>query len=320
MSIQDFRDQFAQAAGIATEAEEAPAEEAETAEEIQQEEVVEQNVTEGETNELVVEETPALLAGKYESPAQLEAAYLEAQKKIGEQGNELGSLRQLSSEVEALREQLAPAPQLSYDPGSVDEYIAENPQQIPALAQQALEANDGYLYPRAMAAWSELDPVGAMDFHARAVSRAEMAQLRAEMAPALQGMQQAQVRNEFADAFEAKTREHPDFAQVMNAVTPETIAGFPPEVIAALQTGDAESKSRVLETLYRWTKSEQAGNVTEAATQVALQTQQDGRTARQEAAVATTSTSQAREVTTGIDAFREQFQASDAFRKAAGLA
>jgi hypothetical protein len=157
-----------------------------------------------------------------------------------------------------------------------------------------------------------------MDFHARAVSDANMAQLRAELAPLQQQLGQTQSANQFASAFEAQAALHEDFAQVMNAITAETIAGFPKTVIAALQQGDQASKQEVLETLYRWTKAEQAGNLTQAATAVARQTQEESRAARSEAAVATSSGSQDRERKTGVDAFRQAFRESDAFRKAAG--
>jgi hypothetical protein len=322
LSVDEFRAQFAQAAGI--ESEEAPVEtETAAVEEATTEEQPEAEAPEDVVEEVAAEDAPeekTLLAGKYETTEQLEKAYAEAQRKLGEQGSELGDLRSLRDEFAQLREEIVKPDAPSYDPGSIDEYLVDNPQEIPALAQQAIDAGDGHLYQRALAAWTDLDAVGAMDFHARKVSEANMAQLREEMKPALKQVEKVATANQFAAAYETASAKHDDFHQVMNAITDETIAGFPKTVLSALQTGDQASKQEVLETLYRWTKAEQAGNLTQAATAAARQTQQDSRTARTEAAVATTSTSQAREPKTGTDAFHEQFQASDAFRKAAGLA
>ena len=312
MSVDEFRQQFAEAAGSNEQPDEetTPVEQTDTVAEPEQ-------PTEPAAEE---ESGEPLLAGKYKTVEELEKAYLEEQQLLGRQGEELGNLRQLSEQMGELAGRIPePQPDRGYDPGSLDDYLALNPHQIPQLAQRALETNDQTLYPKAMAAWSEIDPMGALDFHARAVSRAEMAQLRAEMAPALQGMQQVQVRNDFEAAYETKAAQHDDFAQVMSAITDENIADFPKEVLAVLQTGDQASKEQVLETLYRWTKAEQAGNLTVAAGEAARQAQQDSRQARADARVATPSGSQSREPATGVDLWREQFQNSDAFRKAAGL-
>lgn len=317
MSVDEFRAQFAEAAGI--ESEEAPVEETETAAvEPPAETVEEQPEAEAPAEEVAADEK-TLLAGKYETTEALEKAYAELQLTLGKQGAELGDLRALRDEFTQLREEITKPEAPSYDPGSIDDYLLENPQQIPELAQQAIDNGDGHLYQRALAAWSDLDSVGAMDFHARKVSEANMAQLREEMKPALAQVERVSTNNQFAAAYEQAASNHDDFHQVMNAITDETIAGFPKTVLGALQTGDQASKQEVLETLYRWTKAEQAGNLTQAASAAAQQTKEDSRAARTEAAVATTTTSATREAVSGTDAWREELRNSDAFRKAAGL-
>lgn len=317
-TVEEFRAQFPQVPEP-----DAPAE-AETAEETAVEEdapVVEEGRQRDEQGRFVAaeeEETP-LLAGKYKTPEELERAYVEAQSVIGRQSDEVKAARELKQEFETLREQLTSPAAPQYDPGSLEAFFEANPQQIPAVAQQAIDTGDGFLYQKALAAWGELDQVGAMDFHARAVSDAKIAELREEFKPALQGVQRINTTNEFAAAYEAAAKSHDDFSAVLGSITQETLNGFPPEVLGALQTGDQTSKERVLETLYRWAKAEQAGNLSETATAVARQEQENSRAARQEATVASTTGSQDREPKSGIDAYREQFQASDAFRKAAGL-
>jgi hypothetical protein len=334
LSVDEFRAQFAEAAGLDDATPDAPVETTDTAEEPETETVVEDDApVEVEAvvdEEAEAEETPdddiAAYLAKYggDTDAALRAA-VEAQKVIGRQGAEVGELRKVAEQVGELRamvEAQQPEPQrgMNYDISQVEEWMNENPQHIPQLAQQAIDSSDDILYRRAMSAWSEHDAVGAMDFHARKVSEANMAQLREEMAPALQQVERTQTGNQFVVAYEAAASKHDDFSQVMNSITPENIAGFPKTVLAALQSGDQASKQEVLETLYRWTKAEQAGNITQAATTAARKQQQDSRTARTDAAVASASTSQSREPTTNVDAFHEAFQASDAFRKAAGLA
>lgn len=267
------------------------------------------------------EETEQLLAGKYKDVGALEAAYLEAQAALGRQGSELGQLRKLEQEMQSLRESLPAQPQqAAYDSGSLDEYLAQNPQQIPAFAEQAIATGDGYAYQRALAAWGEYDSVGAMDFHARKVSEANMSQLREELAPVVAGVQRQQTTNEMALAYETMAQNHTDFNTVMNGVSQATLDGFPPEVLQALQTGDQASKERVLETLYRWTKAEQAGTLTEAATAAVAQAAQDSRAAKQDATVATQAGSLDREPATlsPVDAYRQSFRDSEAFRRATG--
>lgn len=265
------------------------------------------------------EAEPVLLAGKYKDTAELEKAYEAAQTLIGRQGNELAEARALRSEFEQLREQLKPEPRPSYDPDSIDEYLAANPQNIPALAQQALETSDNYLYQRTLEAWGELDRVGAMDFHANAVADAKIAELEKRLTPQLEASRQVATSNEFQAAFDNRAQHHPDFAAVLDTLTQETLDGFPKQILATLQSGDQESKEQVLETLYRWQKAEQAGTLQQAVATATQQAQQDALTARQEAAVASTTGSQDRVPVTGIDSWREQFQNSDAFKKAAGL-
>ena len=261
----------------------------------------------------------ALLAGKYKSVEELERAYADMQEVLGRQGSELNALRDVQQEMGLLREQLTQPARPSFNSDEMSSYLLENPQQIPAAAQQGLDTGNWDLYRSAISAWNDVDPLGAYDFHARVVSAADVNALRAEMAPFLENVQRTSVQHDFESAFETKSREHPDFAQVINAITDETIQGFPPETLAALQTGDQASKERVLETLYRWVKAEQAGTLTEAAQSAVRQSVEESRQERQQAVVASAGTSTSREPVTGIDAYRQAFVESDAYKKAAGL-
>lgn len=264
------------------------------------------------------EETPALLAGKYKTADELEKAHLELQSLLGRQGNELAEARALREQFDALRADLKPADRPTYDPGSLDEQFASNPTIIPAYAQKALDAGDDLLYGKAITAWQEHDPFGAAAFHANALAEQKINELRQEFAPTLKQAQQTASTSEFQSAFEARAALHEDFAAVLDSITPEIMNGFPKEVLGVLQSGDQASKEQVLETLYRWTKAEQAGTLTQAAANAASQVAQDALTARQEAAVASTTGSQDRQPVAPVT-FNEHFQNSDAFKKAAGL-
>ncbi len=295
---------------------EAPAPEAETAET-----VVEEPPVDPPVEEPPAEPEPPLLAGKYKTVEELERAYTEAQTAIGRQGNELSELRTLKTEFQALRDQLT-QPASQYDAGTIQEFLDTNPAQIPAVAQQALNTGDTLTYQAAMRAWGEHDSVGAMDFHARQVTANAVNELRAEMAPVRETTERNQTAQEFANAYQSKQAEHPDFDAVMNSVTEQQIAGFPKTVIQALGSGDQEVKAEVLETLYRWTKAEQAGTLTQAAAETVATQAAEAAAQRLDATVASTTASSDRVqvVKTPQDAFHEAFENSPAFRKAAGLA
>src|SRR4051812_18493311 len=75
-------------------------------------------------------ETPAeteqrLLAGKYKSPEDLERAYQEAERRLGEQGNELGQYRAYLEQMQAAQQQQAQQAQA----GQIDwaTLLEENP-------------------------------------------------------------------------------------------------------------------------------------------------------------------------------------------------
>jgi hypothetical protein len=320
-AVEDFRSAFAEAAGI--EAPEAPPPAGDTAEQTTTEppEAAEAEAAEETTPEettTAAEET-ALLAGKYKDQAALEAGYKELERSFRERDAELGELRKLREDFATLREEIAPGrQQATVDQAALDEYLVENPHQIPAVVQAALDSGDGVSYHKGLAAWQELDPIGAMDFHARAVAAAHVEELRQEQEQT--ATSQAETAGQLEAAYAAAKTRHPDFDAVINSISQDTLNGFPAVVLDTLKTGDQASKEQVLETLYRWTKAEQAGAIQETAAQVAADTQADSQAARQAAAVATTTATGERGPVSGVDAFREQFRSSDAFKRAAGEA
>lgn len=283
---------------------EAPVEETETAEESPEEQVE-------------AEETEALLAGKYKDVGELERAYNEMQEVLGRQGTELGQLRELKTEFEGLRSDFQQAQEPQFDPSSLEGFLIENPNQIPDVAKLAMQRNDPIAYQTAMKAWQDVDSLGASDFHSRALVEAAKAELRQELQPVVSGVQRQQTQSDFQTAYEAGAGKHEDFAQVLNSISEDTLRGFPPEALAALQTGDMQSKERVLELLYRYTKADQIGTVSEAAKNATAEAQLAARQDKAAATVASQTGSLDREQEpppTWKDAFRD----SDAFKRASG--
>src|SRR4030095_190841 len=134
-----------------------------------------------------------------------------------------------------------------------------------------------------MAAWAQYDNLGAMDFHARQVSAREGDALRQEFAPVRETTVRNEIAQEFADAYSEKKQQHPDFDLVMNSLTDEEIDRFPKPILAALERGDKQTKLEVLETLYRWTKAEQAGTLSHAAANAHAQKAADAAATRRDA-------------------------------------
>lgn len=259
-------------------------------------------------------EPEPLLAGKYKNVDELERAYEAAQQMLGRQGNELGQLR---DEFTQLREQITtPAPQ-TYDPVQVDDFLAENPHQIPQLAEQAIQTGDQVMYNRAINAWRELDPMGATDFHTRKLIEAERLQMQQQLAPVQAQQEAVQNAQQFQAAYESKIASNPDFSDVLSNITEQQLNSVSKTILSVIQTGDPQAKVDALETLYWKMKSEQAGNLSATVADVTAQAQQAAQQARQDAVVASTTASSDRteRVLSPTEKFYEAFENSAAFKK-----
>ena len=184
-----------------------------------------------------------LLAGKFQSPQELEQAYLEAQKLIGKQGNELGDLRQ------AVREEIQQAFPPQQQPQQVpltdqvvsafDDLIAENPGQA---AQWALQSNQPMLYERAMENWYVENPKDATRFEMSLQRQQEAA--RAEFAAQASQAEQAQ----FLSAWDSFKQQHPDldqYGQVMMQIANEA-----PAIAKSFETMTPAERAQWIPVLY----------------------------------------------------------------------
>ena len=232
--------------------------------------------------EAVEEQTPAeeavekLFAGKYKSPEELEAAYLEAQSALGRQGQEVGELRAafdtLSAEVAASKPQLAPVT-------ITQDLIDTNPAQATLLAYE--QRNEQALQI-AFDAWKDEDPFTAgswlaekRDEQREQALRQELDAVRSEMQTLSKPQQEAEERKQWSDAFAIVSKDHPDFVQNAARILEEVAPKYP-ALTGTLATGSAEAKAEILAALYSLDRN---GNPAE----IAAQLQQEAEAAAQEA-------------------------------------
>jgi len=177
-------------------------------------------------------------------------AAVQAQRKLGEMGNELGQKRQENSEYERIISELADLKQQINQPTApqvpdqqtvdwLDEQIALNPAAAPQYAAQALQANQPLLYQRIMRQWFDHDPYAATEFSN---------QIRFEQVK--QELQQQAPRDENVQMQAALTQvlsEHPEFDQYAGDLE-ATISRYP--AAAAGLRGTQEEKKQAIETLF----------------------------------------------------------------------
>lgn len=182
-------------------------------------------------------------AEKFQSPEQLWEAYQHAQRKIGEQGNELGKLRQAVREElqQVLPQQPAPAslPLTDDVVSAFDDLVDANPAQAAAWA---LQTNQPMLYERAMDTWYETAPKDASRFE-RSVERQ-----REYQAAQIQAQQEKQMQDHFLQTWVSFAQQHPDLPQYGPMML--QIANEQPLLQQAFQFGTPEQRAQVIPLLY----------------------------------------------------------------------
>lgn len=233
-----------------------------------------------------------MIAGKFKSQEDLLKAYEEAQKKLGEQGNELGELRKLreefnefASSFEDEDEEMSPHELAAYS-----DQIQDNPAQV---AVWALQNGHDLLYDSAV---RQLYDIGDF-FTANRLEQARMmaatqAMMKQSIEPLQAPVQRMTQNQEFNEAWKSVSARVPDLAKFADAIMDASQNA--PEVVGALRQGDMASKERVIENLYYLAKGMQAETFTEAAKEVARQTAEDNERAKVDATVASASSSPTR--------------------------
>lgn len=232
--------------------EETPAEEVEP--EVTEAVVETETVEEVEEPEVEAPETPS-----YPEPVQkylekyqgdiakaLEAA-AHAASKIGEQGQELGELRQL---VEQLANRPEPrAPQTPFIPEQVQNAILENPGSV---AQWALQNENPTVYEAAVREWYDQEPMAASRFEMQNAIQGVASTLAEQIAPEIKTVRETQQSRQVADAHASLARRYPDFNEVLGSASADEVAGIDRNLLESAMQQNPES---ALEYVYRWVAS-----------------------------------------------------------------
>lgn len=189
-------------------------------------------------------------------------AAVEADRMIGRQGQQMGELqKQLRELQESLSQPPEPqAPQITQETVDWfdDQIASRGPQAAAVWALQNDPAGpDGVFYGRAMEAWFDESPREAAAFQTRVeVVRATHA-LQAQQLP----LYEQAAKQEFAAAWRSLQAEIPDLADPAIAESMLKAAEEAPEVLSGLQSGDPDDRKRVIRTLYRLAKFEEANRL-----------------------------------------------------------
>jgi len=215
---------------------------------------------------------------------------IEAQKMVGRQGSELGELRKVQQDLEALKTTLLqrqnePAPQPQILP-NYRELIDEDPR---TAAVTAYENQHWDAMGAALAAWKEEDPVEARLFAMQVKNEAEMAQQRYEFEERLaQAQPQVNTEQEFVQAMSGLVARYPDLEATLPAI--DAVSKERPLLRQVLESGSPSDRVAALEDLYLIAKSRTVASDTSAAVrQVAVRVSDEARQARAAAAVVSTS-------------------------------
>ena len=225
------------------------------------------------------------VAAEAEVPDQL----AEVNKKLGQLLNENADLRR---QMEAQPEPAQPSYIPTGDTAWFEEYAAQNPQEA---AYWALQNQQPLLYDHAIRAYYDVDAVAAGRYERQVEQQVLMQNMQSTLAPQIQGAQQMAAEQELSRALTAVAGKHPDFEQVMSAMTPaalEQLDGIPRRIMEeALANGSQADKEQFFETLYHIQKSAQADVLVQAARETPVQQQEQAREAKREAFVGSASTS-----------------------------
>jgi phage gp36-like protein len=236
------------------------------------EEVVAQETQEESAVEEAVEEAAAeeevLLAGKYKDPAELEKAYNELQSKLGQQGEELGKLRQLEEQITALQQaQDQPTMPNPFEQPAWDTIDFDNPAQARNAALWIAQ-NQPFNYEPFMDAWFEQasNPRAASNFQLEMKQyewEQNLEERLAPLTPIPQRMEAddkaAQVTATFEKVWADLNAQNPDLNDYAEKIIEE--ARSAPALAGVFQNGDAEQMQHTLTVLlnaarYRRTAAE----------------------------------------------------------------
>ena len=237
---------------------------------------------------------------------------IEAQQMIGRQGSELGELRKLQGDLEALKTQVEqrqqPLPQPQQFMPDYRTMIEEDPR---TAAMTAYENQHWDAMGAALASWKEEDPVEARLFAMNVKHEADMLQQRLDFEQRLeQAAPAVDPEADFTKAVAGVVERHPDLNDMLPAIG--EVAKERPLLRTVLESGTPADRAAALEDLYLIAKSRTvASDTSEAVRQVQVRVSDEAKQARAAAAVVSASgaTAASGDQPTKADEFRGAFTA-----------
>ena len=218
---------------------------------------------------------------------------------IAKLGNELGELRKQVSQIEKPAE-----PQ--YDFSGVDEVIQDNVDLAPQIAMAALQQGDAIGYERAIRAWGEIDPFGALRFEQHQHGVALQQQIAAQTAPVQQQYEQQAVQNRVRTATMNVANRISDFETVMSGID-ITNEQIPIGLLQGIENANTAEGS--LEALYYWAKGRNTSLTAQASQRVSAEYAVEQDQQKKAAAVASASSATVTEDTGDDDELNAFYQA-----------
>ena len=189
-----------------------------------------------------------LYAGRFRDPESMEAAYTALEARMGQQGNELGQLRQALQEGVQQQQDLMAGEEF-------DGLADDDAQQAAFYAAEHFGRGDPR-YERALSDWAIDDPLTATRFDTELRLLQERELIGQQFGSALGPLQQNHATQTMVSAFEDVKGGHPDFGDYEQAML--EVAQSRPRVLADLERGDPETIRQTIEDLYFIAKSRQS--------------------------------------------------------------
>ncbi len=236
-------------------------------------------------------EEPETEAVPIQTPLAEDTELAELKRKVGQMANENAELRKWQQEQEA---SWANAPQPQLDGQALawfDEIVEQAPDQAAVWAAQQQQP---LLYERAIRSWHDVDPVAAARYERSMEWNQLQQQMTERFQPQIQGAQELAANADREAAYKAVASRHDDFEQVVGGITTETAdqiiaSAFPTEILPSLLTS-RDGAEKVLETLYRFVKSDQAPAMVAGAVEAVQTSQEEAKAAKRAATVASATT------------------------------
>lgn len=232
---------------------------------------------------------------------------VEAQSLIGRQGQELGELRSLRQEIDALRQQVSQP--TSAVPSNAQDLLEEDPG---VLAQWAFEHDRADIYEQAMDAWFDLQPRQAARFEQSIMLGEIERRMESRIQPIAEPIAEQSTAREVVAAQKALGSKYPDFVEILSTASEQELADFPRDVAEKAHTGTYQEKVHALETLYRWVKAGRLSMTPPPTTDAQRQ-------AVPPPAVVTASSAPAREGKSGVEQFKNMLLEPDPTNWRTGL-